>query len=195
MLRICFWMLLWTATMSGVAHAQFNPDTSSTQQPPRDSSTTPKNTKDQPFKERLFFGGSGGLSFGSNFTYIAAEPVIGVHVTERYDVAGGPKYIYFREDIPRLGTFQTSIYGGRTYSQYAIWRGLSGYLELEALNIDVPETESKSGRQWIFNTWVGPSYRQRFEGGGMFFIAYVYNLTDPIYSPFPNPRIIFGFGL
>ena len=72
---------------------------------------------------------------------------------------------------------------------------MSGYLELEALNIDVPETESKSGRQWIFNTWVGPSYRQRFEGGGMFFIAYVYNLTDPIYSPFPNPRIIFGFGL
>jgi hypothetical protein len=67
-----------------------------------------KSTDDTPpVKERLFYGGSFGLMFGT-VTDIQISPVIGFWVLPRIAVAAGPTYRYYKDQIDR-----TALYGGR----------------------------------------------------------------------------------
>ncbi len=72
-----------------------------------------------PIKERLFYGGSLGLMFGT-ITDIQVSPVIGFWVLPRVAVAVGPTYRYYKDQIDR-----TSIYGGRSYLQLVVIKDLS----------------------------------------------------------------------
>src|SRR5665811_1222309 len=57
-----------------------------------------------PFKERLFYGGSFGLQFGT-ITDIQVSPVIGYWLLPRLNVAVGPDYRYYKDQFDR-----TTIY-------------------------------------------------------------------------------------
>jgi hypothetical protein len=58
------------------------------------------------FKDRLFYGGSMGLQFGS-ITDIQLSPVIGLWVLPRLSIAVGPDYRFYKDSY------------GRTYN---LWR-------------------------------------------------------------------------
>ncbi|NSW95853.1 MAG: hypothetical protein HPY62_14180, partial [Bacteroidales bacterium] len=77
-----------------------------------------------PLKERIFFGGSFGLQFGT-FTDIQASPVIGLWVLPRVGVATGPNFRYYKDPLDR-----TTIYGGRTYVQYVFLRDIASIVPL-----------------------------------------------------------------
>jgi hypothetical protein len=77
-----------------------------------------------PIKERLFYGGSFGLMFGT-ITDIQVSPVIGFWVLPRVAVAVGPTYRYYKDQIDR-----TAIYGGRSYLQLVVIKDLSSVLPL-----------------------------------------------------------------
>jgi len=76
------------------------------------------------FRERLFFGGSFGLSFGS-ITDIQISPVIGFWVMPRIAVAAGPTYRYYKDQIDK-----TALYGGRAYMQLVVIQDLSSVMSL-----------------------------------------------------------------
>ncbi len=84
------------------------------------------NTREEapPIKERLFYGGSLGLMFGT-ITDIQVSPVIGFWVLPRVAVAVGPTYRYYKDQIDR-----TAIYGGRSYLQLVVIKDLSSVLPL-----------------------------------------------------------------
>ena len=67
-----------------------------------------------PFKERLFYGGSFGLQFGT-ITDIQISPVIGYWLLPRLNVAVGPDYRYYKDQYDR-----TTIYGGKGYLQFVV---------------------------------------------------------------------------
>lgn len=85
-----------------------------------------QNTREDapPIKERLFYGGSLGLMFGT-ITDIQVSPVIGFWVLPRVAVAVGPTYRYYKDQIDR-----TAIYGGRSYLQLVVIKDLSSVLPL-----------------------------------------------------------------
>jgi hypothetical protein len=72
-----------------------------------------------PVKDRLFFGGSLGLMFGT-ITDIQVSPVIGFWVLPRIAVAAGPIYRYYKDPLDK-----TSIYGGRGYMEFVVIQDLS----------------------------------------------------------------------
>ena len=72
-----------------------------------------------PFKERLFYGGSFGLQFGS-ITDIQVSPVIGYRLLPRLNVAVGPDYRYYKDQYAG-----TTIYGGKGYLQFFVIQDFS----------------------------------------------------------------------
>lgn len=77
-----------------------------------------------PLKERLFYGGSLGLQFGS-VTDIDISPIIGLWLLPRLNIATGPKYRYFKDPIDR-----TDIYGVRAYAQFFFIKDLNNFIPL-----------------------------------------------------------------
>lgn len=79
-----------------------------------------------PAAQRLYFGGSFGLQFGT-VTNIEVSPMIGYWLLPRVAVAAGPSYQYLRS--PGIGT---SIFGGRTYLQFTLVQDLSKLIPVGA---------------------------------------------------------------
>jgi len=77
-----------------------------------------------PLKERLFYGGSLGLQFGT-YTDIDVSPVIGLWVLPRLNVAAGPKYRFQKYYDERA-----NMYGGRAYSQFFFIRDLNNMIPM-----------------------------------------------------------------
>ncbi|MGC1391644.1 MAG: hypothetical protein WA816_11455 [Bacteroidales bacterium] len=76
------------------------------------------------FKERLFYGGSFGLQFGT-ITDIQVSPVIGYWVLPRVAVALGPTYRYYKDP-----SSETAIYGAKCYVQFAVIQDLSSIIQM-----------------------------------------------------------------
>ncbi len=83
-----------------------------------------------PVRERLFFGGSFGLQFGS-ITDIEVAPVVGFWVLPRIAVAAGPDYRFysFYKD-------KTQIYGGKAYVEFTLLRNINSVIPI-GTNTDI----------------------------------------------------------
>ncbi|HOU01111.1 MAG TPA: hypothetical protein PLL94_09425 [Bacteroidales bacterium] len=76
-----------------------------------------------PIKERLFYGGSFGLQFGT-VTDIDISPVVGIWLLPRLNIAAGPKYRYYKDRY----SGSTGIYGGRVYSEIVLLKDLNNII-------------------------------------------------------------------
>lgn len=84
-----------------------------------------KETKETPaIGERLFFGGSVGLVFGT-ITDIQLSPVVGIWAMPRIAVAVGPSYRYYKDQYAK-----TAIYGGKAYVQFVVIQDINSVLPL-----------------------------------------------------------------
>jgi len=77
-----------------------------------------------PLRERLFYGGSLGLSFGT-YTNIDVSPVIGLWILPRLNIAAGPKYKFLK--YPDI---KANMYGGRAYSEFFFIRDIDNMIPL-----------------------------------------------------------------
>lgn len=74
--------------------------------------------------DRLFFGGSFGLSLGT-ITDISISPVVGYWLLPRVAIAVGPSYRYYKDPVDR-----TALYGGRGYLQFVVIQDLSSVVSM-----------------------------------------------------------------
>lgn len=155
-----------------------------------------------PLKERIFFGGSFGLQFGT-FTDIQASPVIGLWVLPRIGVAVGPNFRYYKDPLDR-----TVIYGGRTYIQYLFLRDIGSIIplnihlglflhgEYEVLSLEssffkYPPYESE---RFLSNTILaGGGINQPIGRRASVNIMFLWALNDEGYGLYSNPEIRVGF--
>ena len=77
-----------------------------------------------PLSERIFFGGSFGLQFGT-LTNIQVAPVVGLWVLPRLAVAAGPDFNYYK-----FYDDKTTMYGGKAYAQFLILQDLDNIVPL-----------------------------------------------------------------
>jgi hypothetical protein len=159
--------------------------------------------KTPPLRERIFFGGSFGLQFGT-ITNIEVAPIIGLWVLPRVAIGAGPEYIYYRDPY-----FKTSIYGGKIYSELVLIQDFNNIVPLGAhfglfLHAEY-ETLSLESAVW------NPAYTSaRFQinsllgGGGIsqqigrrasvnFMALWVLNSSGYDYYSNPEIRISFNF--
>jgi len=154
--------------------------------------------KGLPFKERIFFGGDFGLSFGS-ITYIRVAPLLGYHVSQNFAVGGGPNYQYLRiRHLTQTGqqrTAETHIYGLNTFARLFVFDPIFIQTDFEVLNLrsSVREPGNFFDQQKTRITvpvWlVGAGYGQRTGRGGAM-IGFYYDLIGDRNSPYGREWII-----
>jgi hypothetical protein len=157
-----------------------------------------------PFRERLFFGGSFDLQFGT-ITNINVSPIVGFWVLPRLAVAAGPEYKYYSEKY--IGS--TSIYGGRVYTQFVLIQDLNNIIpagihigfflhaedELQSLQTKTPfwnNTQVTTSRFSVNTGLVGAGISQPMGRRAALNIIALWALDDP-YGIYSNPEIRISF--
>lgn len=155
-------------------------------------------------KERLFYGGSFSLQLGT-VTNIEISPVIGFWILPRVALAAGPSYRYYK-----FYSSRTSIYGGRTYVQYVVFRDLDKLIPLgihtslflhaedEMLSLDSEywRNVTLSPKRFTVNTFLagaGLSQQISKRGSINFIVLWALNQSDDQVYNNPEIRISFIF--
>ena len=150
-----------------------------------------------PLRERLFFGGSFGLQFGT-FTDIEVSPVAGLWVLPRIGIAAGPVFRYYKNPYDH-----TTIYGGTGYIQYlflqdfnniipvGIHAGLFFQLEDEALSLESAyfKNPNLNGRFLLNTILAGGGVRQPLGQRSSLNFIFLWALNDAGYGIYGNPEI------
>lgn len=161
-------------------------------------------TKDEPppLRERLFFGGSFGLQFGT-VTDIQFSPVAGIWLLPRVAVAAGPNYRYFKDPFDR-----TSIYGGKAYSEFIFLQDLDNiipiglhfgmffHVEDEVLSLESSffRTMPYDTDRFLMNTVLaGGGIRQQMGRRSSLNMTFLWALNDHGYGIYGNPEIRISF--
>lgn len=154
-----------------------------------------------PIRERIFFGGNFGMQFGT-ITNIQVSPTIGIWLSPRLSIAGGPTYNYYKDPYG-----STDIWGPRVYSQFLIIKdfnniiplgmGLSigAHLEYEGLSLEKKAFVGpyETGRLYVSSVLGGFSVNQSMGGRSFMSFTVLWALTENIYQVYGNPEIRIGF--
>lgn len=159
----------------------------------------PKERKDtRSLKDRLWFGGGLGLSFGT-ITAIQVEPMVGYKVDQKgkFSVGTGINYTYISDGryVPR---YEYSVYGYRFFSRYRVIEQafLHGeYLSLNTERFD-PFIDAEK-RIWVPHLLVGGGYVQALGSNSSFTIQALWEVLQNPNSVYrgQGPIISAGFGL
>jgi hypothetical protein len=157
-----------------------------------------------PLRERLFFGGSFGLQFGS-YTNIEINPIIGLWVLPKVALAVGPGYQYFSDNYYNIST---SVFSFKTYGEFVLFRDLNDFipvgihmgivfhLEDELLNLESEYWQNVTtgpDRFWLNSLLLGGGLSQPLGKKGAFTILVLWVLNDSGYQIYDNPEIRIGF--
>jgi hypothetical protein len=173
-----------------------------------------KEKEEEKWTDDLFFGGSIWAQFGS-VTQIEVAPVIGYHISPRFDAGLGARYIYYKTNFQRtfgpssteLPNYSSHIYGGNVFTRYVLIKDLNDllplnihgrfvtHIEYEGLSMptDMDFTEDRSGRRfWSHNYLVGGGLQQKIGEKAYLNLLILYNLNEKAYSLYENPIIRIG---
>lgn len=188
---------------SGITFLSFGQDFIKNEPPPETKAQKPE------WKDRLIFGGNFWFGFG-NIRNIDISPMVGYIVKPHLTVG---TYLFYNYYEDRYWNFSTDLYGFRPYVQLTLIKNIN-----EALNIQSPtqtgiilqgETEfmslnrnlfasspifvSDANRIWINSILLGGGIRQTAGGKSGITLLLMWNISNPVYYPYGNPVIRFGF--
>jgi uncharacterized membrane protein len=171
-----------------------------------------ENSQNQFFeKSNLFYGGSLWLSFGS-YTNVDVNIVFGSQVSDRWSVGISGKYQYYNDKRSIEGTFESNVFGGSVFSQFALVKdfrdfininghsGIISHVEYEFLNTEYnylyfDDPVEYYDRYWLHNMLVGGGYFQRIGPASMSYIILLWNVTSVDKNPYTYPQLRLGFSI
>jgi hypothetical protein len=172
-------------------------------------SASPWDDEPPSLRDRLYFGGNFGLSFG-NQTSIVISPIAGYYITPRLSAGLGFRYEYFKFNYPGFVPYDTHIFGGSVFSRYTVIKSIGEVVGLGGMNTGLfiqGEYEMLSLESQYFDL-TNPSPGERFNlhsmlvGGGIyqpigrrsgFLLTVLWNLNDSYNSIYSNPIVRIGF--
>ncbi len=180
----------------------------------KESNRKGKKEKKEIKEPYLFWGGSLWLGFGS-YTYVDVNAVFGSQLTERLSLGVSGKYQYYKDKGDIIGnfqTFETSVYGGSVFSQFAVIKdfrnlvkvkahsGIIAHMEYEFLNTEYnyiyfDDPNSTRDRYWLHNVLVGGGYFQQMGKRAKTYIVLLWNVTQADDNPYEYPQLRIGFSI
>ncbi|MBR0570410.1 hypothetical protein KB205_07275 [Microvirga sp. STS03] len=152
----------------------------------------------QEFIDKLYFGGSFGLQFGS-YTNITLLPIIGYKVTDKFSVGTGVVYHFISD-----GGISLNNFGGRGFTQMEVFDIMDGALlahaEVEVLSREYLMLDNSNRplyklRKTMTLPMIGIGYRQRIGEKASLDLLLLYNANDDIVNPYSNPVIRAGINI
>ncbi|MFP4556277.1 MAG: hypothetical protein ACLFNU_05340 [Bacteroidales bacterium] len=161
---------------------------------------------DDKFSDKLFFGGSLGLTIG-DITQVDVLPVAGIWVIPQWSLGVGGRYSYYSQRSLALGDFgqryRSHIWGVSAFTQIlpvadfsevlpvSTRGGLMFHGEYEMLYIDrqrIDPTQNK--KTWVDILLVGVGYRQLVGEKAALNIMLLWHFTQDDFTPYPQNPII-----
>lgn len=151
-----------------------------------------------PLRQRLFFGGSFGLQFGT-VTNIEVAPLAGIWLLPRVAVGVGPSFQYYKDPYGR-----TSIYGGRAMLQLTLIQDLNNVVpvgwnlgifvsgEYEALSLerDFFTSTPDAGGRFLYHSFLGGAGISQPTGKrSSMNIVFLWCVTGNEYGIYDTPEI------
>jgi hypothetical protein len=165
--------------------------------------------EDKTFSEKIFFGGSIGMAFGT-VTRVDILPEVGMWVVPQWAIGIGGRYTFRKERFNAIGeqinpykahiwglsgfteilpipdldkAFNIGIKGGIIF--YGEWEGL--YLDRSLLD---PNAAVPKGKGWVHLFLVGGGYRVPLGERAALNLLVLWDLTNNAYSPYTtNPLL------
>ncbi len=142
--------------------------------------------------DRIYFGGGGGFSGGTNYLNLSVSPLIGYKITDRFSAGLQITYQYVK-------FFDASInnYGGGPFLRLNVTEKLFAYTQYEYMNFGTNVSEERFDFSSLF---VGLGYSEPISDKVAFNITALYNLLyrDGSKSPYQSPlvfRVVIVAGL
>ena len=132
--------------------------------------------------DRTYFGGTFGLSFGSQSGSILLEPMVGFKMTEKLSTGVGIGYRYGWGQYINGGSFSYNNYLGRIFSRYIIVPKIYAHVEYMVESYDkIFEFDSQitpnKNRTLVPFLFVGGGYRSQ-AGRGSFILQVLFNVLQ-----------------
>jgi hypothetical protein len=142
-----------------------------------------------PLRDRLYYGGNFGMSFGT-ITFIDVSPLVGAMITNKFSGGAGATYQYFNDT--RFVGGESSLYGGRVFGRYNVFPNFFAHTEYEMLNFDLFNMATETfRREWVPGFFIGAGYFAPFGNRGGANFTFLYNLMfDNRRSPYNEPYVI-----
>jgi hypothetical protein len=154
-----------------------------------------------PLRERMFFGGSLGLQFGT-YTDIQITPIVGLWVRPRVAIAAGPNYRFYKDPY-----YSTSIYGANGYIQFVplkdlnnvipvgIHMGIFLHLEDELMSLEsaVWDQSNPNTRFTVNTVLAGFGISQQMGQRSSINLMFLWALNNSVYGLYSNPEIRLSF--
>lgn len=152
-------------------------------------------TEKKSFKDKLYTGGSLGLTFGS-YTNVMISPMLGARLNERLYAGLGIEYQYTKDKRyePALTYNQ---FGGRIFSQYSFIPQLFAHVEFAAMSMERYNLQLKKERNFVPFLYVGGGFRQRLAGNSFVSFRILFDVLQNQNSPYNSwePIYSIGFGV
>ena len=126
-------------------------------------------------KQKLFFGGGLGLSFG-DVDYVEVAPLVGYHFTPKLDGAAQPFYRWvndsrYAEDI------STNDYGIDLFARYFVVPNIFVEGEYEYLSYEYPTPTFDIQRTTLNSFLAGGGFSQPMGKNAAFYVSVLYNFS------------------
>jgi hypothetical protein len=139
---------------------------------------------EQPKQQRVFYGGTLGIGFGSTFR-ISVQPFVGYVFTPQ--LSGGVKvgYEYVRQES--YGTKTTwNNYGASVFGRYRFIPRAYAHAELAYMNYGYKVSEFTSDRTWVPFLLLGGGYIQPISPTTSFFVEVLFDVLQDSHSPYDS---------
>lgn len=135
-----------------------------------------------PFKDRLWFGGGLGLSFGT-ITAVQVDPLVGIYLDRARKLSTGVGFTYsYYQDNRYIPPYTQNAYGYRLFTRYRVIEPI--YLAAEFMQINTEPYFNNIGDQprriWVPELLLGGGIVQPLGGRTSFYLQIMFEvLQDP----------------
>lgn len=151
----------------------------------------PKDTRS--FREKIYFGGTIGLSFG-NYTAIRIAPLAAYKIKPKLSVGLQIGYEYVR-DSRYSETLTSHNYGGSIFSRYRIIPQVFAHAEYAMVNYEIHTSLDTSERKTVPYLFLGGGYSQQVAPGTWMFVQVLFDVLQSNDSPYDDWEPFFSIGV
>ncbi|MCB2219023.1 MAG: hypothetical protein KQI35_01420 [Bacteroidetes bacterium] len=155
--------------------------------------TLQKQKPKTPLKDKIYFGGSIGVSFG-NYSRIAVYPMMGYKITPKLSAGIELGYEYI-SDNRYTSTYNTSNYGFSLFSRYRFIPQLYLHAEYSMVNYELYYIDQSRTREWVPFLFLGAGFSQQLASGIWAYAQIKFDVLQDENSPYNEWAPFYTFGI
>jgi len=152
-----------------------------------------KQVKQKPKQQKVYYGGTLGMSFG-NYFRISVEPLVGYKINPKFSVGGKIRYEYIK-DTRYSTTVTAHNYGGSLFTRYRVIPQIYFHAEPAYLSYQYNTEFGDTERNWVPFVFVGGGYSQMIGSNTWVNAEVLFDVLQDEKSPYKDWEPFYSIGV